>query len=223
MKKGHAAARLLEGEHLNGEPLTVSVPQVMLVGELRYTRRATELARILQALITIFRPKERMDSVGYPQAWNTVQNFDGVETTFSSDQLCLRLDELGLEVSRNKIAGILSNVVRKGTFAFAAVGYPLPSHTDGLVSKQSMAPALMGFGVRFNPYPEGTWTITLHVKHQQADDDHDWHGNEIINQNIRELYEDQVPEAHRDILEHTCIPNGADWLINHHEGYRRWE
>lgn len=223
MQKGHAAARLLEGSPVNGHPLTVSVPQVMLVGDLRYTRRATELARILQALLTIFRPKDRMDSIGYPSAWNTVHDFDAVETTFSSAQLCDRLDELGLDVSRNKIAGILSNVIRKGGFCFAAIGFAQPAHAEGLINKQSMEAALMGFGLRFNPHPEGTWTVTLHVKHQSAKDDYDWHGNDKINHNIRELYEDQVPESSRDILEHTCIPNGSDWLINHYEGYRRWE
>jgi len=225
MKKGMTTAKLMKGENrLNDEELYVSAPQVMVVGDLRYTRKATDIARIIQALITIFRTQERLNVVGVPTTWNSVVNFDAVETTFRSDQLAERIDELGIDVSRRSLSGILSNVVRKGGVVFAAVGFALPSHIDGTVSKQSMAPALMAFHCRFNPYPVGTWTVTMHVRHQWAEDQHEWiDGDESINEKLRELYIDQIPESSRDILEHTCIPNGMDWVEAEREGYRRWE
>lgn len=225
MKKGMVTAKLLKGENkVNDETLTISSPQVMIVGELRHTKRATELARVLQALISVFRPQSRIDSIGFPNTWEVVLNFDSVETTFNTRELQERLDELGSSMSARRIAGVLSNVVRKGGIAFAAVGFGLPNVISGLTSKQSMAAAMMGFHVRFNPYPEGTWTVTLHVKHQMAEgDDHEWHGRDDINDIIRALYEDQIPESSRDIIEKTCIPNGAEWLYNEYEGYKRWE
>jgi len=225
MKKGLVTAKLLTGENkINDEVLTISSPQVMVVGGLRHTKRATELARVLQALITVFRPQSRIDSIGFPNTWETVHNFDSVETTFKTAELQDRLNELNTDMSGRRIAGVLSNVVRKGGIVFAAVGFGLPNVVSGMTSKQSMAAAMMGFHVRFNPYPEGTWTVTLHVKHQEAGgDNHEWHDDDKVNTSIRALYEDQIPESSRDIIEKTCIPNGAEWLYNEYEGYRRWE
>lgn len=84
MIKGKAAGFIFQQKD---QKITISAPSVMVVGGLRYTKRATDLAKMLQGMITIFRPDQRTGILGDPTTWEAVRGIDGQETSFTSSQL----------------------------------------------------------------------------------------------------------------------------------------
>jgi len=222
MIKGMAACKLTTAKTGDDHviDLVISSPQVMLLGTPRHWKQSTPLARLIQALVTVYRPKTRSDILGMPDTWEVLRGLDSTETTFTAGQLNERLTELGMDLSVRQIAGLLGSVIRTGGHLFCVVGYPRTIHIDTAVkgfraSKQSMEAGLIYFNLK---KAGDTYTMTILPRFRGA-----WSQNRSIDELIVEEYHDALPDAMRDIIDNTCIPNGPDWVRNHYEGYRRWE
>jgi len=218
-KIGMAGCKLTTAE-VDDITLIISSPQVMLLGNPRFWKRANVLARIVQSLITVYRPSQRTDILGMPDTWEVLRGLDATETTFTATQLSERMNELGLDVSVRSIAGLLGTIVRRGGSVFVAVGYPTLAHIDTAMPRYRAARQSLEAGLVFLSITRNDDQYTMQIVPRFRGD---WSQNRSINEFIVEQYEDELPDAMRDIIDHTCIPNGPQWITNHFEGYRRWE